>query len=48
VISSTLFPVIEAVCDQYVDAELTAMCSFAPAGRRTGDGLTSTPIGGCL
>ena len=27
---STLFPVIEAICDQYVDAELTAMCSFAP------------------
>jgi urease accessory protein len=27
---STLFPVIEAVCKQYSDAELTAMCSFAP------------------
>jgi urease accessory protein len=27
---STLFPVIEEVCEQYSDAELTAMCSFAP------------------
>ena len=27
---STLFPVIEEVCEQYADAELTAMCSFAP------------------
>ena len=27
---SGLFPTIEAVCDRYHDAELTAMCSFAP------------------
>ncbi|RJX41941.1 urease accessory protein UreF [Halonotius aquaticus] len=27
---STLFPVIEEVCEQYYDADLTAMCSFAP------------------
>lgn len=27
---STLFPVIEEICAQYDDADLTAMCSFAP------------------
>jgi len=27
---STLFPVIEEICERYSDAELTAMCSFAP------------------
>lgn len=27
---SSLFPVIEEVCEQYHDAELGAMCSFAP------------------
>jgi len=27
---SELFPVIEEVCEQYHDAELAAMCSFAP------------------
>jgi len=27
---STLFPVIESVCDRYHDADLVAMCSFAP------------------
>lgn len=27
---SRLFPVLESVCERYHDAELTAMCSFAP------------------
>ena len=27
---SALFPVVEAVCEQHHDAELQAMCSFAP------------------
>ena len=27
---SALFPVIEAICEQHQDAELQAMCSFAP------------------
>ncbi|MUW15351.1 urease accessory protein UreF [Halorubrum sp. CBA1125] len=27
---SALFPVIEAVCDRYHDADLDALCSFAP------------------
>ena len=27
---SALFPVIEEICEQYHDAELQAMCSFAP------------------
>ena len=27
---STLFPVIEEICEGYYDANLTAMCSFAP------------------
>jgi urease accessory protein len=27
---SELFPVLEAVCDRYYDADLNAMCSFAP------------------